>query len=220
MVAFDRPSHGKSAKWNGDGGAAGLHTLTTQIAAGLMREKMDLVGHSYGATVALRLAMEFPSLVRSLTLIEPPLFTLARGTQAFADHETAMAGFSDALKAGQPDIAAQVFQAAIQPDAPWEGLSERARVRLAGQIGRIEEERGVTMEDAPGLTTPGLIEGITCPVLLMEGTSSPPIVHEVHEALAARLPQAQRVMLVGAGHMSPITHPGNVANEIAAFLKI
>ncbi|MEZ5722884.1 MAG: alpha/beta fold hydrolase [Paracoccaceae bacterium] len=54
MTAFDRPSHGESAQWTGDGGPAGLHLLTTTIAAGLIEGRADIVGHSYGATIALQ----------------------------------------------------------------------------------------------------------------------------------------------------------------------
>ncbi|MEJ2019891.1 MAG: alpha/beta hydrolase [Maritimibacter sp.] len=220
MVAFDRPGHGKSAKWNGVGGAKGLHDLTTQIAAGLMGSKVDLIGHSFGGTVALRLAMEFPSRVRSLTLIEPPLFSLAHGTAEFEAYIAEMEGFSEALIAGQPEIAAQMFHNSVTPEAPWSQLPTRAQARLAGQIARVAEERAVTMEDAAGLTAPGRMEGIACPVLLLEGTASPPIFRAVEQQLAARMPQAKRVLLAGAGHMSPVTHPDNVAGEIAAFLKL
>lgn len=220
MTAFDRPSHGASAPWTGDGGAGGLHTLTTQIAAGLIDGRADIVGHSYGATVALRLALEMPNRVRSLVLIEPPLFALARGTPACDDHTRAMAGFDTALAAGEHETAARIFQAAMNPDAPWDGLSERAQARLAGQIVRIGEERGVTRDDAPGLCAPGRLETITQPVLLVEGSAAPPIVNMVHDGLAGRIPQAQRVVVMGAGHMSPQTHPENVAAEIAAFLRV
>ena len=220
MTAFDRPSHGDSADWNGDGGAAGLHTLTTTIAAGLIEGRADIVGHSYGATVALRLALDLPHRVRSLTLIEPSLFTLAQGTRAWEAHVEAMAGFDAALAAGDRDAAARIFQAAISPEAPFDSLGERAQARLVRQIDRIGEERGVTEEDAPGLTAPGRLEDITQPVLLIEGSASPAIVNRVHDALAARVPQAQRVVVMGAGHMSPVTHPENIAAEIANFLKV
>lgn len=220
MTAFDRPSHGDSARWTGDGGARGLHTLTTQIAAGLLDGRADIVGHSYGATVALRLALDLPSLVRSLVLIEPPLFTLARGTPACEAHTAAMAGFDAALAAGDAEAAARIFQAAMNPETPWDALSDRARARIAGQIARIGEERGVTRDDAPGLCAPGRLERITQPVLLVEGSASPAIVDAVHDGLAARIPQAQRVVVMGAGHMAPLTHPENVAAEIAAFLRV
>jgi lipase len=34
-------------------------------------QPVDVIGHSFGGTVALRLAVERPDLVRSLVLIEP-----------------------------------------------------------------------------------------------------------------------------------------------------
>jgi lipase len=220
MTAFDRPSHGNSAAWTGEGGALGLHTLTMQIAGRLIDKRADVIAHSYGVTVALRLAMERPELVRTLTLIEPPLFALAAGSPAQAAHAAAMAGFDAALAAGDRAGAAQIFQAAMNPDTPWHALSERARDRLAGQIDRIAEERGVTMDDVAGLAAPGRLEALRQPVLLIEGSASPPIVREVQGALAGRLPDARRVVAIGAGHMAPLTHPQNVAGEIATFLKV
>ncbi len=38
-----------------------------------------LVGHSYGGVIALLAAARHPELVRSLTVIEPPAFGIARG---------------------------------------------------------------------------------------------------------------------------------------------
>ncbi len=41
-----------------------------------------VVGHSYGGVIALLAAARRPELVRSLTVIEPPAFGIARGTTA------------------------------------------------------------------------------------------------------------------------------------------
>lgn len=224
MTAFDRPGHGRSAdwpgQWQGEAGGAALHRLTTRIALGLIDKRADLIGHSFGATVALRLAIETPEVARSLVLIEPPLFAAARGTSAFDAHEAEMAQFLQALEAGDRMTAAQRFNDALNPDSPFAALPEKLRTRMAEQIHVVADERDVVMNDAANLLATGRLEKITQPILLLEGTASPPIVRATHEALAARLPQVQRVLLVGAGHMSPITHPDNVAGEIGAFLKV
>src|ERR1043166_6719946 len=44
-----------------------------------MEPATHLVGHSYGAVIALLAAARHPDLVRSLTVIEPPAFGIARG---------------------------------------------------------------------------------------------------------------------------------------------
>jgi len=50
--------------------------------AELLAEGAHLVGHSYGGVVSLLAAARRPDAVRSLTLIEPPAFGLARGDAA------------------------------------------------------------------------------------------------------------------------------------------
>lgn len=220
MTAFDRPNHGRSGAWTGEGGPVGLLDLTARIAAELAGKPTDIVAHSYGALVALRLAMKRPDRVRTLTLIEPPLFAAIRGTPAYDAHAAEMARFFEALEAGDRMAAAGIFNDEMSPEAPWAGLPEAARLGLARRIHTIADEEPVTMEDAAGLLAPGALEAIDVPILLMQGTASPKLIAETMEALAARLPGARRVLAIGAGHMVPVTHPVNVAGEIASLLKV
>jgi len=48
-------------------------------------------------------------------------------------------------------------------------------------------------------------------VTLVEGSKSPKIIQSIHSALCGRIAHAQRVVVIGAGHMSPVTHPKQVA---------
>lgn len=220
MTAFDRPGHGRSAEWSGEGGPVGLLDLTARIAAELAGKPTDIVAHSYGALAALRLAMTRPDRVRTLTLIEPPLFAAIKGTPAYDAHAAEMARFFAALEAGDRLAAAEIFNDEMSPEAPWTGLPEAARLGLARRIHLIADEEPVTMEDAAGLLAPGGLEAIAVPILLMQGTASPKLIAETMDALAARMPKARRVLAVGAGHMVPVTHPLNVAGEIASLLKV
>ena len=47
--------------------------------------------------------------------------------------------------------------------------------------------------------------------MIISGEASPPIVHEIAAALAARLPDVARATVPGAGHMLPMTHPDQFA---------
>jgi len=115
LAAPDLPGHGRSPDWDGRGD---YHDRATGEVAALMDEigpgvALDLIGHSFGATVALRLALERPDRVRSLVLIEPVLFAAARdGAPAvLADHLARAAPFRAALAGGDAAAAARLFHA-------------------------------------------------------------------------------------------------------------
>jgi len=77
-LAFDLPGHGRSADWAGTDCTADC----TAAALAPCYGPRAIVGHSFGATVALRLALKHPSLCHSLTLIEPVFFAVARANGA------------------------------------------------------------------------------------------------------------------------------------------
>ncbi len=71
VIALDLPGHGGSAK---DVGAGDLSALSRAIVAfldALDIPKAHLVGHSLGGAVALRIALDHPARVASLSLISP-----------------------------------------------------------------------------------------------------------------------------------------------------
>jgi lipase len=220
MRVFDRPGHGKSGDWTGGADAVALHDLTTRIAAALIDGHTDVVGHSFGATIALRLAQEMPDRIRSLTMIEPVLTTAARGHPDYGAYLDGMRRFHQFLADGDRLAAARAFNNMVSPEAPFDELPQKVQDSFARRIHLIRDESGVTLEDATRLLSPGNLEALAQPVLLMEGGKSPALMHHVNDALAARLPQARRVLVAGAGHMAPLTHPQAVAAEIATCLGI
>jgi hypothetical protein len=51
------------------------------------------------------------------------------------------------------------------------------------------------------------------------GGESPVYIAAINTALARRIAQAERLIVPGAGHMLPITHPQAVAKAVRAFLQ-
>jgi pimeloyl-ACP methyl ester carboxylesterase len=74
----DRRGFGRSP--DGDG-PVDFEREAPEIAA-LLDPPAHLLGHSYGAIVCMFAAALRPDAVRSLTVVEPPAFALARGDQA------------------------------------------------------------------------------------------------------------------------------------------
>jgi pimeloyl-ACP methyl ester carboxylesterase len=75
-------------------------------------------------------------------------------------------------------------------------------------------------EDRHRLLAPGRLERVAIPVLLLEGADSPPIIHEVNDALARRLADARVVSIPGASHMGPVTHAAEVAAAMTELLEL
>lgn len=217
LHAFDMPSHGKSGDWTPDMGD--LHDVATAEARKFLTEPMDVIGHSFGATIALRLACENPELVRSVTSIESVWFAAAAADEpsridAFADRN---AEFEAAMAAGDRMTAARSFNRNWGDGSAWDSIPEATRQYMADRIHFVQASTPFVFHDAPGLLASGKIEALDCPVLLMQGEQADDTIDAVNAALHRRLKHSHRETLKGAGHMAPITHPRETAKAISAF---
>jgi pimeloyl-ACP methyl ester carboxylesterase len=217
LTAFDLPGHGQSGPWAGTGE---IQAVSTAMAADFLDTPTDVIGHSFGATVALRLAVERPDLVRSLILYEPVFFAVALHDQPGlrAGHEAEMADYAAGMVAGDFLQAAEGFTRVWGDLRGWTALPEGARVAMAAQMPLIEAATDALYGDAGGMLSSGALRRISAPVLLMEGSASPAIISAINAGLAVRIPEARRVVVQGAGHMGPISHARGVAEEIREFL--
>lgn len=219
VTAFDLPGHGASGPWPGTGE---IQAVSTAIAADLLDGPADILGHSFGATVALRLAVAHPHLVRSLSLYEPVFFAVALADRPDlrAVHAAEMAEYDAGVGADDMARAARGFLRVWGDGEGWDALPLATRARIAAQMPLIEAAAPALYDDVGGMLASGALTHIAAPVLLMEGARSPAIIGAINAGLAARLPEARRATIAGAGHMGPITRPRAVAAEIAAFLGL
>ena len=222
LTAMDFIGHGRARDWDG---VEDYHSACTAEALGMAEtlsrgRPVDLIGHSFGGTVALRIAASRPDLVRSLTLVEPVFFAAARAARApewdsfIADHQS----FGDLVASGDRVEAARQFHAIWGGGEPFDSLPARMQSYMADRIHLITAPWPMVLDDRPGLLAPGRLEAIRVPVLLVEGNLSPPIVSVVNTALARRLPRVTRMTVPEAGHMLPISHPVQLAALVTAHL--
>ena len=215
-LAFDAPGHGRSGPRDP---GQDYQDQCLRVAGDFVADgPMDIVGHSFGATVALRLAIERPEAVRRLVLIEPVLFAAAKGTAAYDRHVLAIQPFVAAIRAGDTPLAAQRFTDIWGTGVSWADMRAAQRQALTDQIHVIPAQNDALFEDNAGLLAPGRLDAVQVPVLLLEGAASPDIIAAILDVLQDRLPQTTRRSIRGAGHMLPITHPGAVAAAIGPFL--
>ncbi len=208
-ILIDLVGHGAAPDWDPAQdyqAQARDHALACLPAA-----PVHLVGHSYGGCVALRLALDHPDRVVRLTLIEPVFFAAARGTAAHAEDAAAFTPVAEAWAAGDAARAAALFHGLWGDGRPLSDLPDRMRRYVIRRFRLIPAGAVATRDDNAGQLAPGRLEGLDRPVTIVTGDRSPAVVQAIASTLAARLPQARRVTLDGAGHMAPATHPAAVA---------
>ena len=210
ISAPDLPGHGQSPDWPG---TPDYHSYTTRAVAPLIDRPMDLIGHSLGATVALRIAVAAPEAVRSLTLIEPVLFAAAPDPA----NDAVMAELAALVDSDRSDEATRRFLE-VWGGLSWSEQTESGRARLIRQMRLVVDGNRTLMQDGANILRDGGLEGIDAPVLIAMGGDSPPVIADIADALAARLPDVGRAKVPGAGHMLPITHPQQVAELIGLNL--
>ena len=221
ITAPDLLGHGRSGDWDGIGD---FHAQATRQAiamlASMTKAQIHLIGHSFGATVALRMALENPDRIASLTLFEPVLFCAARaaGGPAYGVYFAGQEGFAAALAAGDKRAAAEAFQTIWGRGEAFEALKPAQADYITHRIDLIAAQNPVLEGDAAGLLAYGRLESLGVPVLLLQGARSPAVIDAINTELARRLPQVQRAVVSGAGHMLPITHAAECAAQVQGFL--
>jgi pimeloyl-ACP methyl ester carboxylesterase len=166
-----------------------------------------LVGHSYGGVISLFAAARYADRLRSLTVIEPPAFAVARGNpaaDAFVD------GGIELWERGprEPDAFLRGFMQAVGSSVP---LGELSPALLQGA-------RTLMIERNPWEAQPPFDELAAAPFpkLVVSGAHSEAF-DAVCDVLVERL-GAQRAVLPGAGHsVQRLGEPFNAL--LAAFVE-
>jgi pimeloyl-ACP methyl ester carboxylesterase len=215
MTAVDLPGHGQSADWDGVQDYTGL---CARAGSGFLTEPVDLIGHSGGAVAAMQMAIARPEMVRTLTLVEPVLFAAAEGSEEGRAHAVAMAPVWARERAGDREGAAEIFTGLWGTGKAWGDLDPRQQQYISDRIHLIGAGMPGLLLDSGNTLGKGRLERLTMPVMLISGATSPPVIHVIAEAIAARLPDVGVAEVPGAGHMLPITHPEPVAGVVAANL--
>ncbi len=180
-----------------------------------------LVGHSYGAVVALVAAARNPALVRSLTVIEPPAFGLARGDAAVGRMEERMRRVFPAPAGAAPRAWYVSFLRGM-------GLTVPDDLPLSGKdVADIEASMN---ERFPGEAQPDLaaIRRAAVPVLVFRGdwSGAGEGARELAGAAFAAICEAvatgtggRLVVVAGAAHNPQLTQPVRFNGTLLPFLR-
>lgn len=179
--------------------------------AGLLLEAQGgghLVGLSYGGLVALGVAAHHPAVVRSLTLLEPPAFAVARGNPAVEALIERLKRPYEARAMLTAEEFLRRFLRALADQEPPEDFTLSPAMR--------KDIKAMMAEPPPWeLDVPlDAVAATAFPKLVVTGNWSPAF-DAVAEVLTSRL-QAQHLICAGAGHN--LAMGGAALNEQLAAL--
>jgi pimeloyl-ACP methyl ester carboxylesterase len=202
-IALDLPGHGANIDRPGPA-EMGIVDYADHVRAELTRRGLKdvcLVGHSLGSAIALRLAVDHPSLVRRLVLVGagarlrvlPALLEVARTNPAATMRELVDMGF-----APRHQDEAKRYYESLLPVAP--GVVRRDliacdRFDMMEELGHISQTALLVTGEEDRLTPPKYARYL-------------------QEHLAA----AQLRLLPGAGHYAAVEAPDAVADTIGRWL--
>jgi len=222
VTAIDRPGHGLSRRPRFVGTP---RDQAGQAAAGLDRLGVGpaiVVGHSFGALVALALAERFPERVTQLVLIAPLVFPEPRLLEHALIAPRSMPVIGPLLshfgrRSGLDRASIEWIQAVMFSPAPvpaeWKQSFPFDQVLDPDVLVHEGEDAASMLPLSPAGTID--LRRIEAPVHVLTGTEDRVVEHERQgKALARLLPKGRLTEIEGAGHMLHHSHPEPVLSAV------
>jgi pimeloyl-ACP methyl ester carboxylesterase len=188
--------------------------LADEVA--LLEPAFALVGHSYGAAVALIAALSYPDRVHALALYEPTLFSLLDKPIEAEGIRQVVTDAGAALDAGNADGAAERFIDYWMEPGAWLRTPESRKPAIVASIANVRRWGQALFSEPTPLAA---FRSLDIPVLYMIGKRTTASARGVARLLSATLPRVEVVEFADAGHMGPLTHADAVNATIRQFLR-
>jgi proline iminopeptidase len=231
LILVDQRANGRSEK-------PPQHTWTLErmaqdvimLARSLQLDRYAVLGHSYGAFVALQSAVEYPGMAaqtivsggvasmrwldetveRSLASLEPE--DLRRRVAASWEREPSVQTseeFRDLMRDQFP------FHFADPSDPRIEDYLDRIR----GTVYSPEVLRAFAATDYGGIELEDRLGEITSPVLVLAGRHDRTCPFAAAEAMAKGIPDSELVVFERSGHMTFVEEPTAYVDAVAGFIR-
>lgn len=220
VFALDHRGHGRSSH-SGREESYTVDHLVDDLVAWLSDEvvpeggPVDLLGHSMGGRVAIRLALTRRDLLRSLVLMDTTAWAFGDDR---ADFRRAATAFLSGIEAGQtpprtPPGPEEEMVAATVPRA-W---IERKWQLRDGMDPMAQRALGFQLFDDRLEPVDHRLGDIECPTTVVVGALDEPYASHAPR-LAAAIPDATLVVIDGAHHSPQLTHPQQWLDAVRGHL--
>ena len=220
VVRYDRRGHSRSEDSLTQGSPEEDADDLAALARSLNLSSIYVAANSWGGIVALHCVRRHPGLIAKLALHEPPLFDLIKDKPLHREiYKHASAQVVEAarrIEAGDGEDGAKTFvETAVGGPGSWDTIPAAARRMFIRNAKTFLDE----MRDPDALyLSEADLRAVSIPVLLTQGTISPPVYAPILEVLQSALPVTVRKTFDGAGHLPQISHPEQYCSILAEFL--
>jgi pimeloyl-ACP methyl ester carboxylesterase len=219
VVAADLYGHGNAAAWTDRRRITLADEAAPLEALFADGEPMHLVGHSYGAAVALHIATTQPKRVRSMALYEPTIWgtlsQLCPGDPATLEIEAVRDDTVRLVHSGDVAAASERFIDYWGGDGAWAATPAERRPKLMETVRLLGDGWHAAFAERWAEET---LSELEVPCLLLTGSRTTAAARRALQLVHDRLPHAAVIELRGLGHLGPITHPERMDAAIEAFL--
>ena len=207
IVAPDMPGHGESP-WDGQDMSITDYVRAARRVFDDLEGPVILVGHSMGAMLALELANRTTTPPRAVVALNAVFERKPAAQEAVKNRATALDGTT------RPDPSPTLerwFSTApsAERDACESWLNS---VNPAAYKSAYTAFATSKIPDRSGLTR------LPCPALFMTGAQEPNSTPAMSETMASLAPQGRSIIVEGAAHMMPMTHPKDVNAALRSLI--
>src|SRR3954463_11516287 len=220
VIVIERPGYGYSTRPRGLWTPRAHATLYEHALHQLGVEQAIVLGHSWGTMVAVSLALQAPTLVRSLVLLSGYYFPTAR-MDVVLSSPNAIPGIGDALRhTVSPPLAQLMLPGAIRAMFAPASVPERFDRLFPKELMVRPIQLRASAEDA-ALMSPSAMElqehyrDLKLPVVILTGGDDQIAdVDRQSKRLHEEIPQSELIVLPGLGHMVHHLAPDEVIKAI------
>jgi lipase len=216
VIAPDLWGFGLTESWSGQENLTHDHqaSLVARVIEEVATGPAHLIGHSYGGATALRLALHRNELVKTLILIEPILTTLlklAGEEEIFREYFDMAQAFLGNAATGKREDAWRGFIDYRNGLGAWAALPAAAKERFVAATDSTVAGFHSNLNNPTSLAD---VRRVRLPTLIMCGEKTTHPDRRVTEILREQLPKCRYLIIPGADHMSPLSHPEFIANAV------
>jgi len=211
VITPDLPGHGRSGVGSVSATVLDMSRAVSELLNELGGGAAHVVGLSLGGAVALQLAIDRPSQVRSLTAVN----TFAR-LRLSRRGLGKMVGRLILLMTGQMDWLGDWVAGGLFPGEGQTALRQAAAARIAGNPWRAYLRAALAVSRFDCRRRLG---DIRAPTLVVAGEKDTTVPLKAKLELASRIPGARLEIIPGSGHVTPVDAAGRFNAVLLRFFE-